>query len=74
MERCIEGRGAEIGKVRRRFRPLGSSQEEYRVDGYTIEMARTHTHTHTLTHNKRRGKKKKKKEPTFFFVRERIDG
>jgi hypothetical protein len=50
------------------------AQAKKSIDGYTIEMARTHTHTHTLTHNKRRGKKKKKKEPTFFFVRERIDG
>ena len=65
MERCIEGRGAEIGKVRRRFRPLGSSQEEYRRL-YHRDGAHTHTHTHTYTQQKK-GKEEEEEGADIFF-------
>lgn len=48
--------GAEIGKVRRRFRPLGLSQEEQHRRLYHRDGA---AHTHTYTQQKKGGRRRR---------------
>ena len=48
------------------------AQAKKSIDGYTIEMARTHIYTHL--HTTKEGERRRRRSRHFFFVREWIDG